>query len=175
MVNEIKEIPNILHWDRKIFFNTQKYASHGVLLVRLWFCTRERQRDRQTERQKDRDTERQRDRDTERQEDRVRQKDRETERQTDRERWNHLMKMPYLRDCDAALPGQLLLNLFRGVRVGKVWVEILVENLRRLLAEVPAFPAGVEEPGSKDHDSLAGALLQLNLEQFNRRSSLFIN
>ena len=43
-------------------------------------------------------------------------------------------------------------------------VEILIEDLAGVLAEVPPLPPGVQEPGSEDHDSLAGGLLQLNLD-----------
>ena len=43
-------------------------------------------------------------------------------------------------------------------------VEILIENLAGVFAEVSPLPSGVQEPGSEDHDRLAGGLLQLNLD-----------
>lgn len=46
----------------------------------------------------------------------------------------------HLGNCDAALLGQLLFSLLAGIRVAEVWVEILVQNFRRLLAEVSPFP-----------------------------------
>uniref|UniRef100_A0A6B0V6Z8 Uncharacterized protein n=1 Tax=Ixodes ricinus TaxID=34613 RepID=A0A6B0V6Z8_IXORI len=70
----------------------------------------------------------------------------------------------HLRDGDAALPGEFLLGLLRRVRVAKVRVEILVQDLRRLLAEVASLSPCVEEPGPEDHDGLAGALLELHLD-----------
>lgn len=54
----------------------------------------------------------------------------------------------YLRDGNAALAGQLLFRLLARVRVGQVRVEILVEDLRRLLAEVAAFATRVQETAS---------------------------
>lgn len=51
----------------------------------------------------------------------------------------------HLGDGNAALPRQLLFRLLAGVRVGEVRVEILVEDLRRLLAEVAAFATRVQE------------------------------
>ena len=36
---------------------------------------------------------------------------------------------PHLIERDAALPGELLLDLLRGVRVGQVGVEVLVQHL----------------------------------------------
>jgi len=44
-----------------------------------------------------------------------------------------------------------------------VGVEVLVEHLAGLLAEVAPLPPGVQEPGAQDHHSLAGGLLQLDL------------
>ena len=44
-------------------------------------------------------------------------------------------------------------------------VEVLIENLTRVLTEVPPFSSGVQEPRSEDHDRLAGGLLQLNLDR----------
>ena len=70
----------------------------------------------------------------------------------------------YLRDCDAALPGQLLLGLLCRVRVRQVGVEVLVQDLARLLVEVPPLASGVQEPGAQDHYRLAGRLLQLDLD-----------
>jgi len=40
-----------------------------------------------------------------------------------------------------------------------VRVEVLVEDLGGLLAEVAPLASGVQEPGPQDHDRLAGALL----------------
>jgi hypothetical protein len=45
-----------------------------------------------------------------------------------------------------------------------VAVEVLVENLGRLFAKVAPFAAGVEEARAENHDGLASALLQLDLE-----------
>jgi hypothetical protein len=79
----------------------------------------------------------------------------------------------HLGDSDAAFSGQLLLDLFGGVRVGQVGVEVLVEHFGRLLAEVPALPARVQESRPQDHDGLAGALLQLDLETRKNFQNLF--
>ena len=73
--------------------------------------------------------------------------------------------MTNLRHSDATLSSELLLNLLRRVGIGEIRIEILVEDLGRLLAEVPAFPAGIEESRTKDHDGFTSALLQLNLER----------
>lgn len=54
----------------------------------------------------------------------------------------------YLGDGNAALPGQLLFRLLAGVRVGQVRVEIFVEDLRSLLAEVAALATRVQETAS---------------------------
>lgn len=50
------------------------------------------------------------------------------------------MSATHLGNCDAALLGQLLLGLLARVRVAEVRVEVLVEDFRRLLAEVSPFP-----------------------------------
>lgn len=54
----------------------------------------------------------------------------------------------YLRDSDATLAGQLLFRLLAGVRVGEVRVEVLVQNLGGLLAEVAAFSARIQKTAS---------------------------
>lgn len=60
----------------------------------------------------------------------------------------------YLGHGNAALPRQLLFRLLAGVRVGQVRVEILVEDLRRLLAEVAALATRVQETASGNSDIL---------------------
>ena len=70
-----------------------------------------------------------------------------------------------LRDCDAALSSQLLLRLLGGVGVRQVGVEVLVQNLARLLVEVPPLAPRVQEAGAQDHDGLARGLLQLDLDR----------
>ena len=50
-----------------------------------------------------------------------------------------------LRHCDVALPGKLFLGLLAGVGVGQVAVEVLVQNLRRLFAEIPPLASCVEK------------------------------
>ena len=65
----------------------------------------------------------------------------------------------HLRYCDTTFPGELLLRLFGGIRVGKVGVEVFVQDLRRLLAEVSTLPSSVKEPRSEDHHGFASALL----------------
>ena len=40
-----------------------------------------------------------------------------------------IRSVPHLVERDAALPGELLLDLLRRVRVGQVGVEILIQNL----------------------------------------------
>lgn len=50
-----------------------------------------------------------------------------------------------LRHSDGALLGQLLLGLLARVRVRQVGVKILVENIGRLLAEVPPLPPDMEK------------------------------
>ena len=70
-----------------------------------------------------------------------------------------------LRNCDAALSGQLLLCLLCGVGVRQVGVEILVQDLARLLVEVPPLAPRVQEPGAQDHHGLARGLLQLDLDR----------
>ena len=47
----------------------------------------------------------------------------------------------HLGDCDAALLGQLLLGLLTGVGVTEVRVEVLIQDLRCLLIEVPPLPS----------------------------------
>lgn len=44
--------------------------------------------------------------------------------------------------CYAALLSQLLFGLFAGIRVTKMRVKVLVQDLCGLLAEVPSFPSG---------------------------------
>ena len=44
-------------------------------------------------------------------------------------------------------------------------IEVLIENLTRILTKVPSFSSSVQEPRSEDHDSLACGLLQLNLDR----------
>ena len=73
------------------------------------------------------------------------------------------MSGAYLRDSNAALPGQLLLGLLAGVGVGQVGVEVLVQHLAGLLAEVAALAPRVQEAGAQNHHSLASRLLQLDL------------
>lgn len=51
----------------------------------------------------------------------------------------------YLGHCDAALFGQLLFGFLAGVGVTEVGVEVLVQDLRGLLVEVPPLSPGVEE------------------------------
>lgn len=53
--------------------------------------------------------------------------------------------MCYLRDGDAALFGELLLGLLAGIRVRQVRVEVLVQHLRGLLAEVASLAPGTSE------------------------------
>ena len=55
----------------------------------------------------------------------------------------------YLRDSDSALLGELLLSLLTRVRVTQVGVEILIQNLRGLFAEVTAFPS-IEKRGGDE-------------------------
>lgn len=55
----------------------------------------------------------------------------------------------YLRDSDSALLGKLLLSLLTRVWVTQVGVEILIQNLRGLFAEVTAFPS-IEERGGDE-------------------------
>ena len=52
----------------------------------------------------------------------------------------------YLRDSDSALLGELLLSLLTRVWVTQVGVEILIQTLRGLFAEVTAC-ASIEERG----------------------------
>lgn len=66
--------------------------------------------------------------------------------------------------CYATLARQLLLGLFGWIRIAQVTVEILVQYLRRLFAEVASLAAGVEETRSQYHHRLAGRLLQLHLD-----------
>ena len=70
--------------------------------------------------------------------------------------WNSITN---LRDSNATFPGEFLLGLLAGVGVRQVRVEVLVEDLGGLLAEVAPLASGVQEPGPQDHDRLAGALL----------------
>ena len=64
-----------------------------------------------------------------------------------------------LRDGDATFPSEFLLGLLGGIGVGEVRVEVLVQDLRGLLAEVPPLSPGVQEARSQDHHRLARALL----------------
>ncbi len=76
---------------------------------------------------------------------------------------NRKRRQTYLGDCNVTLLGQLLLGLLRRVRVGEVRIEILVQDLRSLLAEVPSFSSRVEETRTQNHHSFTSALLQLHL------------
>lgn len=51
----------------------------------------------------------------------------------------------YLGDCDGALLGQLLLSLLAGVRVAEVGVKVLIQDLCRLLVEIPSFPSATQK------------------------------
>lgn len=51
-------------------------------------------------------------------------------------------KQTYLWHCDGALLRKLLFGLLAGIRVTEVRVEILIQNLCRLLAKVAPFPPG---------------------------------
>ena len=77
--------------------------------------------------------------------------------------WTREIVWVYLRHCDSTFSCKLLLGFLRGVWIGQVWVEVLVQDLWRLLAEVPPLSSSVKEPGTKDHHCLAGTLLQLDL------------
>ena len=77
--------------------------------------------------------------------------------------WTREIVWAHLRHCDSTFSRKLLLGFLRGVWIGQVWVEVLVQDLRRLLAEVPPLSSSVKEPGTKDHHCLAGTLLQLDL------------
>lgn len=46
----------------------------------------------------------------------------------------------YLRDGDAAFLGKLLLGLLAGIRVAQVRVEIFIQDLGGLLAEIASLP-----------------------------------
>ena len=77
--------------------------------------------------------------------------------------WTREIVWVYLRHCDSTFSCKLLLGFLRGVWIGQVWVEVLVQDLRRLFAEVSSLSSSVKEPGTKDHHCLAGTLLQLDL------------
>ena len=51
------------------------------------------------------------------------------------------MAFTHLGNGNAAFFSQLLLGLLAGVGVAEVRVEVLVQDLRGLLAEVPPFPS----------------------------------
>merc|ERR1719362_2417074 len=53
-----------------------------------------------------------------------------------------------LRYSNSTLSSKLLLCLLAGVGVGQMGVEVLVQHLARLLAEVPALSPGVQESGA---------------------------
>ena len=65
----------------------------------------------------------------------------------------------HLRYCDATFPGELFLRLFGGIRIGKVGVEVFVQDFRRLLAEISPLPSGIKETRSEYHHCFARALL----------------
>ena len=69
-----------------------------------------------------------------------------------------------LTDGDAALPRQLLLGLLTGVRIGKVRVEILIEDLCGFFGKISTFSALIKEPRPEDHDCLTRGLFQLHLD-----------
>ena len=71
----------------------------------------------------------------------------------------------YLRYSNSTLSSKLLLCLLAGVGVGQMGVEVLVQHLARLLAEVPALSPGVQESGAEDHHCLTGRLFQLHLNR----------
>ena len=65
----------------------------------------------------------------------------------------------HLRYCDATFPGEFLFRLFGGIRIGKVGVEVFVQDFRRLLAEISPLSSGIKEPRSEYHHCFARALL----------------
>merc|ERR1712127_926118 len=52
----------------------------------------------------------------------------------------------HLRYSNSTLPSELLLCLLAGVGVGQVGVEVLVQDLRCLLAKISPFSSCVKEP-----------------------------
>ena len=63
-----------------------------------------------------------------------------------------LLPMPpqYLRDSDSTLLGELLLGLLTRIWVTQVGVEILIQDLSGLFAEVTAFPSTEERGGGEE-------------------------
>lgn len=55
----------------------------------------------------------------------------------------------YLRDGDSTLFGKFLFGFFTRVRVGQVGVEILIQDLRGLFAEVAPFASDERKTGDK--------------------------
>lgn len=55
----------------------------------------------------------------------------------------------YLRDGDSTLFGKFLFGFFTGVRVGQVGVEILIQALCGLFAEVAPFAPDETRTGDK--------------------------
>ncbi len=73
---------------------------------------------------------------------------------------------------DGALLGQLLFGLLAGIRVTEVRVEILVQNLCRLLAEVASFPPGERGIMSTDRSSIV-SISRYTIKGYYRRSVYF--
>lgn len=55
----------------------------------------------------------------------------------------------YLRDGDSTLFGEFLFGFFTGVRVGQVGVEILIQDLCGLFAEVAPFAPDETQTGDQ--------------------------
>ena len=77
---------------------------------------------------------------------------------------NYLLFSAYLWNSDSTFSCQLFLGFFTWVRIWEVRVEILIKNFTWLFTKVTALPTRVQEAGSENHDSLAGGLLQLDLD-----------
>ena len=55
----------------------------------------------------------------------------------------------YLWDSNGTFSSQFFFGFFTGVRVAQMWVEVLVEHLCRLLAEVPPLAPDEQQEGQK--------------------------
>lgn len=65
--------------------------------------------------------------------------------------------------CNPAGPRQLLLRLLTRIRITQMRVKVLVQNLGRLLREIPSFSPSIQKSWPQNHNRLARTLFQLNL------------
>lgn len=81
-----------------------------------------------------------------------------------------------LRNIDATLPSQFFFSLFTRIRVREVRVKVLVQNLRRLFAEIPplASTSANERREKKTNKTFRKCVKRKNnIESIKRETYLF--